>query len=30
MKSEILARACERKFVDLVLDEVESDGSFSG
>jgi HK97 family phage prohead protease len=30
MKSEALACACERKFVDLVLDEVESDGSFSG
>ncbi|MEI5677588.1 MULTISPECIES: HK97 family phage prohead protease [unclassified Mesorhizobium] len=24
------ARFCERKFVDLVLDEVETDGSFSG
>ena len=30
MKSEALARACERKFVDLVLDEVEADGSFAG
>jgi HK97 family phage prohead protease len=30
MKSEALARVCERKFVDLVLDEVETDGSFSG
>ena len=30
MKSEALARACERKFVDLVLDKVEADGSFAG
>ncbi|HEY4193860.1 MAG TPA: HK97 family phage prohead protease [Mesorhizobium sp.] len=30
MRSEALERACERKFVDLVLDEVEADGSFAG
>lgn len=30
MKADALARAGERKFVDLVLDEVEADGSFSG
>lgn len=30
MNAEALARACERKFVDLVLDEVEADGSFAG
>jgi HK97 family phage prohead protease len=30
MNAEALARACERKFIDLVLDEVERDGSFSG
>ncbi len=30
MNAEALARACERKFVDLVLDKVEPDGTFSG
>jgi HK97 family phage prohead protease len=30
MDAEALARAGERKFVDLVLDEVEPDGSFAG
>ena len=30
MNAEHLARACERKFVGLVLDEVEADGSFAG
>jgi HK97 family phage prohead protease len=30
MKSEALARSFEHKFVDLVLDEVEADGSFTG
>lgn len=30
MRNEAFARACERKLVDLVLDEVEADGSFSG
>jgi HK97 family phage prohead protease len=30
MKSEASARSFEHKFVDLVLDEVEADGSFTG
>ena len=30
MKAEFLPSAGERKFVGLVLDEVEPDGSFSG
>ena len=30
MKSDAMKLACERKFVDLVLDEVEADGGFSG
>ncbi|MGB3416802.1 MAG: HK97 family phage prohead protease [Mesorhizobium sp.] len=30
MKSEVLARSFEHKFVDLVLDEVEADGGFTG
>lgn len=30
MKAELTTKAFERKFVDLVLDDVEQDGSFSG
>lgn len=30
MSADMIARGCERKFVNLVLDEVEPDGSFSG
>lgn len=30
MIAKELARLCEHKFVDLVLDQVESDGSFCG
>jgi HK97 family phage prohead protease len=30
MKADAMARRCERKFVDLVLDDVETDGTFSG
>ena len=30
MDADAMARLCERKFVDMTLDRVEADGSFSG